>query len=215
MSRGTAADRRQDLIDAALRVIAREGVGGATTRAITREAGVSLGYFHYVFTSRDELITAVIDEVTDTDRFQGEEGGLAGRSAETDPAGVIEAGLNAYLDLLMASPHREQAMLELTLSALRMPDGQQQAKRQYEVYHRSAAEVLDAIARACGRSWATPVEDLAELLVVMTDGLTTTWLATRDSAAARRGARICAEAVTAHLEPDPVSTGPASLSHRR
>lgn len=214
MSRQTAADRRQDLIDAAVRVIAREGVGGATTRAITREAGVSLGYFHYVFDSRDELIAAVIDEVTDGDRFQGEEAGLAGRGAETDPVDVLEAGLLAYLDLLEASPHREQAMLELTLSALRMPGGQQQAARQYEGYHRSAAEVLDAVAAAYGLSWATPVDDLARLLIVMMDGLTTTWLATRDGAAAHRSARICAEALAAHLA-SPAAAGRDDLSDRR
>ncbi|ALN14448.1 TetR/AcrR family transcriptional regulator [Acidipropionibacterium acidipropionici] len=139
MSRQAAADRRQELLDAAVRVIAREGISGATTRAITGEAGVSLGYFHYVFTSHDEFMAAVIDEVTDGDQFQGESAGLAGIDvAASDPVDALLAGFDGYLDLLEDSPHREQAMLEITFSALRREGGQEQARRQYDRYRQSA-----------------------------------------------------------------------------
>lgn len=56
MSRLPVPQRRAALIEAALRVIARDGLAAATTRAIAAEAGMSLASLHYAFTSRDELI---------------------------------------------------------------------------------------------------------------------------------------------------------------
>ena len=60
MARVSSADRRAALVRAALRVIDRDGVHGATTRAIVAEAEMSLASFHYVFQSRDEMIRELI-----------------------------------------------------------------------------------------------------------------------------------------------------------
>ena len=40
-------DRRQQLIEAAIRVLQRDGVGHVTTRAIAAEAGAPLASIHY------------------------------------------------------------------------------------------------------------------------------------------------------------------------
>ncbi|MCH1882391.1 TetR family transcriptional regulator [Agrococcus sp. ARC_14] len=56
MARKPAEVRRKDLVEAGLRVIAREGMHAATVRAIVAEADVPLATFHYVFESRDEMI---------------------------------------------------------------------------------------------------------------------------------------------------------------
>ena len=63
VTRIPAAERRSALIEAALRVVARNGLAQATTRAIVAEAGMSLASFHYVFDSRDELIDELITTV--------------------------------------------------------------------------------------------------------------------------------------------------------
>lgn len=59
-------DRREELIAAALRVMVRDGVGKATTRAISSEAGMTLGIFHYCFDSREQLLQEVITRITDS-----------------------------------------------------------------------------------------------------------------------------------------------------
>src|SRR5690606_36680123 len=56
VARTSAVERRGQLIEAGLRVIAREGMHGATVRAIVAEADVPLATFHYVFASREEMI---------------------------------------------------------------------------------------------------------------------------------------------------------------
>ena len=54
MPRVSAPSRREALIEAALRVMERDGLTAGTTRAIVAEAGMSLASFHYAFSSRDE-----------------------------------------------------------------------------------------------------------------------------------------------------------------
>ncbi|HEY0214906.1 MAG TPA: TetR/AcrR family transcriptional regulator [Cellulomonas sp.] len=208
-------DRRRALIDAAVRVIAREGVAAATTRAVVAEAGMSLASLHYAFPSREHLLDAVIAEVTDQERRAAEEGllpldALVGTPDALDaPDGggrpgleeVVRAGLDRYVDLLEADPDREQALLELATYALRTP-GQRAARvAQYDVYQEAARATLTAAARATATRWTVPLTDAARALVMVTDGLTTAWLADRDSDAARRTAAFAARALASLAEP--------------
>jgi AcrR family transcriptional regulator len=60
-SRERSSDgRRTELIDAALRILARDGVAAATTRKIADEAGLPLGAVHYWFAGKDDLMEAVV-----------------------------------------------------------------------------------------------------------------------------------------------------------
>ena len=52
----SSIDRRGEIVQAALRVIADQGMQGATTRAIVAEANMPLASFHYAFASRDEMM---------------------------------------------------------------------------------------------------------------------------------------------------------------
>src|SRR5450432_328934 len=63
MSRIPATERRSALAQAALAVIARDGLAAATTRAIVAEAGMPLASFHYAVASRDELLRDVVELV--------------------------------------------------------------------------------------------------------------------------------------------------------
>jgi AcrR family transcriptional regulator len=53
-------ERRQDLARAAVRVIDREGIEGATLREIAREAGYSTGVLGHYFGSRDEVLVGAL-----------------------------------------------------------------------------------------------------------------------------------------------------------
>jgi AcrR family transcriptional regulator len=58
-----AAERRRELIEAALRVFATGSYAGATTAHIAREAGVSEPILYRHFASKRELYFACLDEV--------------------------------------------------------------------------------------------------------------------------------------------------------
>ncbi|TFB85373.1 TetR/AcrR family transcriptional regulator [Cryobacterium algoricola] len=187
--------RRDELIAAATRVIARDGVTAATTRAIVAEAGMPLGSFHYIFGSRDELLAAVIDTNTEEQKFLvfTSVGADGDRSVEA----VLRAGLDAYIDWLVADPLRELALAELALYASRT-GAAGGTRTQYDVYYRSADESLRRVSELTGRAWTVNVAQLARYLVAIVDGLTTTWLADRDTEAARALAHFAAASLAVH-----------------
>ncbi|WP_449386237.1 TetR/AcrR family transcriptional regulator [Cellulomonas soli] len=203
MTRMPVAERRRALVDAAVRVIAREGVAGATTRAVVAEAGMKLASLHYAFGSREELLEAVIADVTEQERVAAEDGLLPLDPDDPAPtmAQVVHAGLDRFLDLLVEDPLRERALLELTLYALRTPGQEAALAAQYAIYHRSATATLETAARVARSRWVVPLPDAARLLVTLTDGLTTTWLADRDTAAARATVAFAAQALAALAVP--------------
>src|ERR1700712_1304119 len=53
---------RARLLDAATRIFARDGLAGATTRAIAREAGVNEVTLFRHFQTKDRLLAAVVGE---------------------------------------------------------------------------------------------------------------------------------------------------------
>lgn len=61
-------DRRTQLLDAALRLVAREGLRSLTHRAVEAEAGVPHGSTTYYFGSRYELLAALINRMHELDK---------------------------------------------------------------------------------------------------------------------------------------------------
>ena len=195
MSRIPATERRATLAHAALAVIARDGLAAATTRAIVAEAGMPLASFHYAVASRDDLLSDVIELVV------AGEGIVASDSLSLDAPDLrsaVRATFVAYLELVRADPAREQAMFELTQHALRTPALAALPKQQYGSYHALASDLLVAGAARYGVEWSIPVDDLARLIIVLTDGITLCWLADRDDAAAERLLDLAADAVMSH-----------------
>jgi AcrR family transcriptional regulator len=54
---------RQRIVDAAARVVAREGYPKASIARITQEAGMASGLFYYYFASKDELLSQVLPDL--------------------------------------------------------------------------------------------------------------------------------------------------------
>lgn len=200
MGRIPAAERRSTLARAALTVIARDGVAAATTRAIVAEAGMSLASFHYAVPSREDLLRDVIQLVV-----EGEDAAAAASLALDAPdlRSAVRGVLGAYLDLVRADPGREQAMFELTQHALRSPALADLPAAQYEAYRGLVRRLLEAGADRYRVRWDIPVDDLAGLVVALTDGATLRWLADRDDAAAERLLDLAADTITAHAKERP------------
>lgn len=208
MTRIPVADRRTALVQAALRVVARDGVAAATTRRIVSEAGMPLASFHYVFASRDELMAELVSTV------------VAGEETDLEPAldpataplelrAAIRSGLQHYLDGVRADPDREKAMFELTQWALREPGFAPLARRQYDRYYELAERAARDAAELTGSAWSLPVAEVARLLVTLTDGLTIAWLVTRDDVAAERSLDFAADALAALADaPVPAPSAP-------
>src|SRR3954453_10962858 len=60
-----APERRRQFVAAARAVLARDGVATTTLRAVAAEAGVSIGTLYYIFPAKEQMITAVLEDVRD------------------------------------------------------------------------------------------------------------------------------------------------------
>jgi AcrR family transcriptional regulator len=174
------AERRRLLVAAAARVMAREGIAHTTTRAITAEAGMPRGSFHYCFRSKEELLRELITAVV-SDMAAAIRGAPAGGG---DLLQTLRAGLHALWRTVTEHPDEQLVLYELTTYALRDPATAKLAEWQYETYFQYARDYLDFLARQGGISWSLPVPTLARLLVTVVDGLSLNWLPDRDTTAA-------------------------------
>jgi len=158
-------ERRRDLVEAALRVMARDGVAAASTRAITAEAGMAQSRFHYCFRSKAELLREVVETMV--------------RNQVTSVLGAggdVRTALRAYAQHLVDHPEQHLLSYELTQYALRTPGLAPLAAQQYQAYLDGAAEVLAALG----------IDDPSapRLVVALLDGVTLQWLVDRDVEAA-------------------------------
>jgi AcrR family transcriptional regulator len=56
------ADNREQLMDLALALFARQGIARVSLNAIAKEAGVTPAMLHYYFNSREALIDQILEE---------------------------------------------------------------------------------------------------------------------------------------------------------
>jgi TetR/AcrR family transcriptional regulator, repressor of fatR-cypB operon len=88
---GASPDKRQAILAAALRLIARLGLHAAPMSAVAREAGVAAGTLYLYFPSKEAMINALYLEVLeDRDR------GMLGDVAATSEGADVRTGLWAF-----------------------------------------------------------------------------------------------------------------------
>jgi Uncharacterized protein conserved in bacteria len=202
MTRIPPAQRREALVAAAIRVIAADGMAGATTRAVAAEADMSLASLHYVFGSRDALLEAVIEQVVEAEAMAASDV-LAVFDAHGSPIGLdalLASGIDHFIDGLVAAPDDELALAELTIHARRsgMTELLDQQRR---IYLDAAGRTLARAAAQSGTQWTVPLTEIAGLLTTLLDGITYSWLAHRDEPAARTSGRFAATSLAALAVP--------------
>ncbi|WP_351225294.1 TetR family transcriptional regulator [Streptomyces sp. NPDC002133] len=146
-------ERRQRIIDAAIRVVGRTGIAGLSHRSVAAEADVPLGSTTYHFASLDELLVAALRQANE---------GLGRTLRESGALGDPDADLAEELARLMGEwlgGERTGVELEyeLYLAALRRP-----------ALRPVAAEWTDGVVEALSRR-ADPVT--ARAVVALMDGI--------------------------------------------
>lgn len=117
-----AAERRRDLCDAAIDVLAEEGARGLTHRKVEQRAGLPDGTTSSYFATRSALLRAIAERVAELDGAEFLT--IARDAAEADPP-VSTLALLAELTMRSASGpalNRSRARYELSLHANRDPE---------------------------------------------------------------------------------------------
>ncbi|MFB7866006.1 TetR/AcrR family transcriptional regulator [Streptomyces sp. NPDC056069] len=180
MARMPSAERRRQLVEAAVLVMARDGVARTTTRSICAEAGVSLSVFHYCFDSKQALLEAAIGSIT---------GNYVARvMSAVEPRATlretVRGALGTYWEHVKAHPAEHMLTYELTQYALREEGFEHLARAQYEQYVASAAVLVEQVCVLREVTPKVPVELLARVLAATIDGLTLQYLVLGDERAA-------------------------------
>jgi AcrR family transcriptional regulator len=81
-----AGERRQEILQAAIEIIALEGYGNLSMRALARASDMKLGALQYHFRTWDELLTALVGYIADSIRESWSQRGLDDSPSVSDIA---------------------------------------------------------------------------------------------------------------------------------
>ncbi|MER6947288.1 TetR/AcrR family transcriptional regulator [Nonomuraea sp. NPDC000554] len=159
-------ERRREVLSAARRVIVRDGIDAATTRAIAKEAGYSNGVLAHYFADKDEILLSALSQSHQRirERLTRKVEGVTGLAALRE----------LLLDNLPLDAERTQeTRLEVSFWSRSLA-----AERLAEVQRAEAADLRAAVrgllaeARAAGElSTEENLDDLTEHLLALMDGL--------------------------------------------
>lgn len=174
--------RRRELTETAVRVMARDGAWALTTRAVAKEAGVPHGTVHYAFSSKNELLREVmrldISHLSDLAAAQRERE----ISSAQDVRHAVAEVFTAYADSVMADPDTETAYFELSLMAARDPELRALSGQSQGEYRAVVAQLLEDMAARTGLAWDADVALVAEQALSGLFGAAVGWLEHRDDA---------------------------------
>lgn len=159
-------ERRAEVLSAARRVIVRDGIDAATTRAIAKEAGYSNGVLAHYFADKDEILLSALRQSHQRirDRLTRKVEGVTGLAALRE----------LLLDNLPLDGERTQeSRLEVSFWSRSLA-----SERLAEVQRAEAAELRAAVRELLGQARAAGelrtddnLDDLAEHLLALVDGL--------------------------------------------
>src|SRR3954468_18104106 len=174
MPQQTAEGRREQILEATLRVIGRSGREAVTHRAVAEEAGVPLGSTTYYFDSRADLLRQALEHVSAHEVNRYAELGEELRSVKSGR----ELADRLISELVAAAEGRIAyiAEYELWLEAGRRPELREAAQSWCDAEQRAVAGAMKALGSA------EPETD-ASLVVAAIDGLGERVLAREDDPA--------------------------------
>ncbi|WP_406864230.1 TetR/AcrR family transcriptional regulator [Streptomyces sp. HUAS MG47] len=192
MARVPTAERRKDLVNAAIQVIATHGVDGATTRRIAEQANAPLATLHYCFQTKELLFAAVFERLAERYREVLIESDVHGELAATARA-VLRGLTNWYLE----SPSEfASATVELISWAQR-----QEAHPAVTVYNEAFNVVRSILARAATGQEVPPetIDQIGYVIGTLSDGFVVNWLTYGDRAQAAQQAEVVIDVLDAWL----------------
>ncbi|WOX21607.1 TetR/AcrR family transcriptional regulator [Streptomyces solicathayae] len=191
MARVPTAERRNDLVNAAIQVIATHGVDGATTRRIAEKAKAPLATLHYCFQTKELLFAAVFEKLAERYREVLIESDVHG-----DVAVSARAMLRGLMNWYLESPTDASVTIELISWAQR-----QEAHPAVTVYSEAVNVARSILARAASGQDIAPemIDRIAYVIGALSDGFAVNWLTYADRSRAAEQAEIVVDVLDAWL----------------
>ncbi|MCQ9182678.1 TetR/AcrR family transcriptional regulator [Streptomyces sp. IBSBF 2953] len=193
MAHVSAAERRPQLIKAAIGLMAREGVAAGSTRAIAAELGVAQATVHYTFGTKEELYRAVMEQLTHDLVDQVTRAAPTDASFEESLVTLAEALWRTVLE----QPATHQLLAELSMLALRTPHLTEALQSHYGEVLAVTTKMIDKAAERTGHQLGRPAGTLARFFLAGFEGLTMQHLSLPDEEAESVCLRALVSAVLA------------------
>ena len=127
--------RRKEIVEGLMAAMAESGYSGASIQAIARAAGLTPGLVHYHFRSKQEVLLALVEELSGRVRARYE----AHLDGSEEPWDRLRAFLDAHLALGRdADPRAVACWVAIGAEAVRLPEVRQ-------VYETAIAEQLETL----------------------------------------------------------------------
>ncbi|MGW7415896.1 TetR/AcrR family transcriptional regulator [Streptomyces sp. NPDC054863] len=193
MAHVTAAERRPQLIKAAIALMTREGVAAGSTRAIAAELGVAQATVHYTFGTKEDLYRAVMEQLTHK---------LVRHVQDSAP---LDAGFEETVAAMTAAlwrtvreqPADHQLLTELSMLALRTPALREVLDSHYREVLDVTTRLVGEAAERTGHRLAVPAPAVARYFLAAFDGLTLQHLTLPDEEAELPGLQALVSSVVA------------------
>ncbi|AGI25824.1 TetR family transcriptional regulator [Pseudomonas sp. ATCC 13867] len=186
MARMGADLRRQDFVEATVKVIAEHGVANATTRRIAAAAGCPLASLHYLFHTKEDLFYAVFETLFNLPQQALEHGPIGTTEAEA-AAGLLRNLVHWFI----AHPDSAAAQYDLFIWANRNAP-----EMAASIYAEALVSTQQAIERSVGYSVDQELLGVvSRLMVQLLDGLIIAWSAHRDDDRLRDETETACEAL--------------------
>ncbi|MBW1595587.1 TetR/AcrR family transcriptional regulator [Streptomyces sp. JJ38] len=191
MARVPAAKRRDDLVNAAIQVIATHGVDGATTRRIAEQADAPLATLHYCFQTKELLFAAVFERLAERYREV-----LTANDVHGDVATTARAILRGLTDWYLESSDFASATIELISWAQRTKEHAAES-----VYNEAFKVMCSILERAASGQDVAPetIDQIGYVVGALSDGFVVNWLTYSDRAQAARQADVVIDVLDAWL----------------
>jgi AcrR family transcriptional regulator len=174
-ARARSEDRRAELIRAAYKVMARDGVHRVPLQQIASEAGVSKGLLIYHFQTKDGLVLAALEWVLETTESRIRD--LLARSS--DPTGAI----STVVDAVWVGPEANRDFFRFYLDGVehqaRSPEFDEFADRAGSIMNSFYREVIVAGVEAGGLRVEDPTAGAIQMRAVI-EGMFLQWVQTHD-----------------------------------
>jgi AcrR family transcriptional regulator len=137
MARLSPDDRRQAIVDAALTVARRQGLGATTVRDVAAEMGTSSGLIHHYFDSMDEVLATAFEFAAGGDL----ERARAAIAVEPTATDQLDAFIRSYAPA--QSDWTMQLWLDAWSEASRRPALQQVSRRLNREWQTLVGEIIE------------------------------------------------------------------------
>ncbi|MDX6264451.1 MAG: hypothetical protein QOH84_6139 [Kribbellaceae bacterium] len=187
---GEQVRRGAHVLRAVVDIIAERGLEAATMRNVAGAAGISLAQVQYYFRSKDELVAAAFQHVTELFDLK-----LATIDLSAPPRRVLREALELWLPLDEARAHDARVRLAFSAAAATSPTLKEIAAATDNELRIALARLLDAAAVEGDLPEVTDTETEAALLLAVMDGLVVQALAMPEE----RRPPFLTESLDAHL----------------